>query len=600
MHPDPRELREQRKGLGDRTTDEELRFRHARLLLELSRATGADWGASIRHICEFEAQVLNVERVSYWSYYPEASALVCDAGYVASRRIYEQGATLLEREHPEVFQAIRDARLVVVEDVDTDPRLSRPTREYCAARGITSMLVVPVWMEGRLRGMLAHSQVGVARRWSAVEQGFAIGVGQVVAAAVAARTQSPAEAAGRRAAFLDGISRAVLSSLDVRKIARSAVELAVPKLAEISNIWMRKRDDRLECVASANVAPSQGAWVREAVHATTKREAPVLGGLVVSQRQSLLIPNTGPAMAELSSEIGTDKRAIFESAGISAAMAVPLSVAGETFGAMTFFAVGGRNYDSDDLTLAQEVAGRVAAGLEHARVHGIARDAIKARDEFLVLLAHELRTPLTSTRLMTDDLLRKAQRSGDTDEQTKSEKLGRQVRRLCGLVENVIEAMNVRAEGVTLTLAACDLAPVVESAVGQVVHLAERAGCPIAVSLVSVTGQFDGARIERVLMSLLDNAIKFGAGKPIDILLRRDDDHAELSVRDHGHGIAPDRLPGIFSPFERAVPKEHFGGLGLGLYVAHAVVEAHGGSIAVKSELGQGTTVTVGLPLAPR
>jgi signal transduction histidine kinase len=580
------------------SSEDELHFRHARLLLELARATGADWAASIRHICQFEAQVLDVERVSYWSLFPEASALVCEAGYVASRRTFEQGATLLERDLPDYFRALREARLLDVENVSTDER-TRDLSDYCATRNISSMLAVPVWMEGRLCGVLSHEQVGPGRRWSAAEAEFAMGVAQVVAAALAAREQTPAEAASRRAAFLDSVSRSVLSSLDVQQSAHAATDLAVPKLAEISNVWMLRPDDKLECIASTHVDPSQQAWVMDAVRATTKQHAPVLASPVVRQKQSLLIPDTGRAMVDLYGEIGPDKRAVFEAAGISAAMGVPLAVAGNTFGAMTFFAVGSRHYDSDDLALAQDVAGRLAAALENARIHGIAREAIAARDEFLVLLAHELRTPLTAIRLMTDDMIRRAQRSGDPAEQARSDSIALQVRRFCDVVDRVIEAMNIRAEGVSLALGTSDLATIVERAVWTVAERARRIGSPITVSTESIVQRVDWARFERVVVALLDNAIKFGAGHPIDVSLRRAEGRAELTVRDRGPGIVPHSLPAIFSPFERAVPKEHFGGLGLGLYIARAIVQAHGGTIDVSSPPGEGTTVVVRLPLEP-
>ncbi|HTQ48215.1 MAG TPA: GAF domain-containing sensor histidine kinase [Polyangiaceae bacterium] len=580
------------------SSEEELHFRHARLLLELSRATGADWGASIRHICQFEAQVLGVERVSYWSFYPEASALICEAGYVSSRRTFEQGARLLESEMPLYFRALREARIVDVEDVDTDARTGG-LAEYCRTRGISSMLEIPVWAEGRLCGVLSHEQVGPHRRWTAAEAEFAMGVGQVVAAALAARTQTPAEAEARRAVFLDSVSRALLSSLNPRQIAIAATDLAVPKLADISNVWILTPDDRLDCIGSAHVDPSQQAWVMDAVLATTKQHAPVLASPVVRQRQSLLIPDTGRSMTELFGEVEPEKRAVFQSTGISAAMGIPLAVAGVTFGAMTFFAVGARHYDSDDLALAQDVASRLAAALENARVHGIAREAIAARDEFLILLSHELRTPLTSIKLMTDDMLRRAQRSNDPAEQTRCDSIARQVRRFCDVVAGVIEAMNIRAEGVSLTLATHELSTIVERVVWSVAERARRIGCPIALSLGSVVLRVDEARLERVVWALLDNAIKFGAGHPIDVSLGRVDGQAELTVRDRGPGIVPDRLKAIFSPFERAVPKEHFGGLGLGLYIANAIVRAHGGSIEVASPPGHGTTVVIRLPLAP-
>ena len=87
-------------------------------------------------------------------------------------------------------------------------------------------------------------------------------------------------------------------------------------------------------------------------------------------------------------------------------------------------------------------------------------------------------------------------------------------------------------------------------------------------------------------------------GRPIEVGVREAGAEAELTVRDHGIGIEPDRLPKIFDRFERAVSSAHHGGLGLGLYLARSIVESHGGTIDVESRVGEGSTFTVRLPRA--
>jgi signal transduction histidine kinase len=139
----------------------------------------------------------------------------------------------------------------------------------------------------------------------------------------------------------------------------------------------------------------------------------------------------------------------------------------------------------------------------------------------------------------------------------------------------------------------------VRDRIGIVAERAQAAGSPITIdSPPSVAGRWDGSRLEKVIDALLDNALKFGRGSPIAVSLRADGTWAELSVHDQGIAIPADRLSAIFQPFERAVSKEHFGGLGLGLYIAKAVVDAHGGSIAATSRPGEGSTFVVRLPLA--
>jgi signal transduction histidine kinase len=100
-----------------------------------------------------------------------------------------------------------------------------------------------------------------------------------------------------------------------------------------------------------------------------------------------------------------------------------------------------------------------------------------------------------------------------------------------------------------------------------------------------------------VVANLVANAIKFGAGAPIEVIVRVHGNTAQLTVRDHGIGISPDDQARIFGCFERAVSSRHYGGLGLGLYVVQRVVEHLGGSVTCESALGKGSTFVVTLPL---
>jgi signal transduction histidine kinase len=103
--------------------------------------------------------------------------------------------------------------------------------------------------------------------------------------------------------------------------------------------------------------------------------------------------------------------------------------------------------------------------------------------------------------------------------------------------------------------------------------------------------------MEQVVSNLISNAIKYGEGRPIKVELHRDDDVVTLRVLDHGLGIASEDLDRIFEPFERAASAHRSQSLGLGLYIVRQIVESHAGTIRVESELGQGASFVVTLPL---
>jgi len=153
------------------------------------------------------------------------------------------------------------------------------------------------------------------------------------------------------------------------------------------------------------------------------------------------------------------------------------------------------------------------------------------------------------------------------------------------------QALALRAEVV-------DLGAVARAVVAAARVAGPAGAAPIAVDAaldVRVTG--DRARLERVTRQLIDNAVTSSpAGGPVAVEVARAGPDAVLVVRDQGVGIPADRLPRLFTPDDRATTARGRPGTGLGLAGAKAIVEGHGGTIAVESAAGQGTTVRVTLP----
>ena len=111
-----------------------------------------------------------------------------------------------------------------------------------------------------------------------------------------------------------------------------------------------------------------------------------------------------------------------------------------------------------------------------------------------------------------------------------------------------------------------------------------------------VCGEWDPNRIHQVIANLVSNALKFGAGKPIELTVSRTAEGARLTVRDHGVGIAPEEIGRVFHRFEPSAATARHPSFGMGLYLARRIVEAHGGTIRAESEPNAGATLTVELP----
>ncbi len=226
-----------------------------------------------------------------------------------------------------------------------------------------------------------------------------------------------------------------------------------------------------------------------------------------------------------------------------------------------------------------------------------AQEAIRLRDEFLSIASHELKTPLTALQLQLYSLHQ--QLSAATDP------LGRRVERavhiaerLGMLIEALLDVSRIATGKLRLTRETFDLLDAVRETIDRLRESAAAAGCELTLTTAgSLPGRWDRLRIEQVLSNLVANAIKYAAGKPIEVWAGREDDMAVLRVRDHGPGIAASELPRVFERFERAASARHYGGMGLGLYVARQIAEAHGGGIDAVNLDDGGASFTVRLPL---
>ncbi len=249
-----------------------------------------------------------------------------------------------------------------------------------------------------------------------------------------------------------------------------------------------------------------------------------------------------------------------------------------------------------------ELAARRHAEAEREKLLQELRAAVQARDTFLVIASHELRTPLTSLQLTVQSLDRAFQR-GTLGALTPAalgasvQIMARQTARLGVLVENLLDVTRITSNALTLSREPVDLAEVATQVVAQSAVVARQAESELVVDVTSSVGMWDRFRIETVVSNLLSNAVKFGAGRAVDIGVSTVGDRARLTVTDRGPGISADDQARIFGKFERAVPEKHYGGFGLGLWITRQIVEAHGGTIRVRSAAGEGSTFTVDLPL---
>jgi signal transduction histidine kinase len=220
------------------------------------------------------------------------------------------------------------------------------------------------------------------------------------------------------------------------------------------------------------------------------------------------------------------------------------------------------------------------------------------KDDFLAIAAHELRTPLTALQIEHQGL----QNGMATAEPRLQKKLARAMRtagRMAALVESLMEVGRIVAGKLTLKMERFELVQAIAQVVDTMRSTATNAGCELSLrtTALAIPGVWDRLRVEQVVMNILANAFKYAAGTPVSVSLGQEGDEAVIEIVDHGPGIAEKDLERIFGRFERAAPKRHYGGLGLGLYVSHEIVAAQKGMISARNIEGGGAAFTIRLPI---
>jgi signal transduction histidine kinase len=562
-------------------------------LLRMSALLGPDWHADLEEILHTDSDILGVERVNYWRLRDNPPAMVCELGYAATGQRLDRGYVLRQAEAPRYFGEIRQANVLAIEDAQHDLR-SRDLGEYLETHDVRALLDVPIRIGDGSVGILCHEQVGRPRQWSAREKQFALSVGHILSARLEARARSRAEESERRAALLVDVLSALGKEFGAGPAADLAVSRALPMLGDMAAL-VSFEDTGISNIAYAHLtAEGRGLLEQIARRYPPRLEGPGFIAFAVRKRESIVLPRvTWEAVAPYGVDAGVF--GLIQALGVRSLMTVLLSVREQLRGAMVFGSAG-RPYDVNDLFFAEAYAQQVGAALENARLYQQARSAIRARDQFLTMASHELRTPL-ATLSLSAQALSNGMPSGAPLARL-SRRISRQVDRLSRLANRLLDASELAAHGMSIHRESLDLAELVRHVAQSFEERASAAGSRLQLSADEVVeGDFDTIRIEQAVSNLLDNAVKFGMGTPIEVSVRARDGQAVVCVRDRGLGIPPQEQGRVFGRYEVGKAGLAIGGLGLGLHLVYEIAEAHGGRVRLESQPPAGTTVWLELPL---
>ena len=216
------------------------------------------------------------------------------------------------------------------------------------------------------------------------------------------------------------------------------------------------------------------------------------------------------------------------------------------------------------------------------------REMLTAREQLLLDVSHELRSPLTRMKVALEFI----------PEDSSRESLQSDVQEMEQMVTEILETARLKSEYAKLDRQATDLGPLTQQACLK--FKGKAPGIRFENSTDKCIAQVDVEQIQTVLKNILANALKYSApeNEPIKVYLSRDESGIQLEIQDYGQGIPDEEMDLIFEPFYRVDKSRNkkTGGYGLGLSLCKTIIEAHGGTISVKSSMGQGAIFLLLLP----
>lgn len=387
------------------------------------------------------------------------------------------------------------------------------------------------------------------------------------------------------------------SSLDFEATLKAVAQLVVPRLGDWCVVDLIESEGRLRQVALFHRDPEKlQAVERLRAPRMRHRRLPVP---LAAGRSALYPELTREILVGLSRD--PEYAEALERFGPRSMMIVPLIARGKVLGDVCIAtAESGRILEARDLQIAEDLARRIAAAMDNARLFEEAQRATRLREDLLAIVSHDLRNPLgaltMSTHLLAAKLLADHQ---DPRVKGQLDIIRRASTRMEHLIRDLLDVSSIQAGRLAVELRPADARELLEEALLFHRPLALEKGIRLACDHLpeAVTVSCDRERVLQVLSNILGNAIKFCPPRAaVRLGARRIGDVLEVWVADTGPGIEADELARVFEPYWSG--QRHMRqGTGLGLSISRGIIEAHGGQITAESEPGRGSTFRFTLPL---
>ncbi|MBI4317695.1 MAG: PAS domain-containing protein [Chloroflexi bacterium] len=422
--------------------------------------------------------------------------------------------------------------------------------------------------------------------------------GEVVLAVAVVRDVTQQRRGEWQRRVLSQVGEALSQGLNLEAILQTTLDQTLQLLgADLVGVFLADAERReLVLTAHRNIRPETEGLLRRLPF-----DAPVLSARAFAAGEVQMMEDVSQIPADLPMT-----RRLVAIEGARFLVALPLRAGGRPIGTITYGAHTPRRFTEGDLDIARRVANMFAVAIENARLFEEARRHVvelaeerTRREDLLRTVSHDLRAPLTIILGQSQFLLRVGEKAGLRGvEQHSAEAVHTSARKMNAMIQDLVDSVRLEAGLLKLAKTSIDLRRFVSDLLDRARTMMEvgRVKVEMPPDLPPVAADPD--RIERILMNLLTNALKYSSSETeVTVRAERANGEVTVSVTDRGIGIAPEDLPNIFQRFYRVKGERKPEGLGLGLYITRMLVEAHSGRVWVESELGKGSSFYFTLPI---
>ncbi|BAY24274.1 two-component sensor histidine kinase [Calothrix sp. NIES-2100] len=550
---------------------EHTRRKQSQTLVQLARSKTFQQGnlhAAFQEITEAAARTLSVQRVGVWLYKDDHSALDCIDLYDVRTQEHTCGLSLLKAKYPDYFQALEAERSIAAHDAINDTRTQELSQSYLSVLGITSLLNAPIWLGGRLIGVVSHEHFGEVRQWTLEEENFAGSIADFVTLAIEASERNAAESALRQS---EAQFRAIFecSSIGIGLIdMNTQIVDANPALCQMLGY---NREELCGKLFTNYVSPQKGDLdlLRQMISGIGSDADQFVERHRIEMERLFLHKDGGLVWTHLS-----------------------VSVIRDIHGNPEFF-----------LTIIEDITERKQTELKLRASQAAAEAGSRAKSEFLATMSHELRTPLNAIMGLSQLLQQEMVGSLNDKQKEYINCIYSSGEHLLALINDILDLSKVEAGKEELLLLPLLVTDICNSVISTVSDIALEKGLQFTSTIAPEANicVADERRIKQMLLNLLTNAIKFTSKGEVSLEVKKVSDGITFTVADTGIGIDSHQFQFLFEPFKQLDSRlnRQYEGTGLGLALTRKLARLHGGDVTVESTLGAGSRFTLFLPDQP-